>query len=104
MIEKKVAKQWIEEDASQSGTENPQRDVEKNTSTNDTSVEPLRNSIDMPSTQATAMDDHSETIRNLDSTSTSEQKKQWGRPIIALLKSSRLLAALYGIVVESGIL
>ncbi|KAI3325842.1 MFS transporter-like protein [Xylariaceae sp. AK1471] len=103
MIEKKIAKQWIEEDPSQSETEKSQHDVEKTTSTNGAGVEPLRNSIDMASTQATAMESAIE-ARNPKAPSQADERKQRGRPIITLLKSTRLLAALYGIVVESGIL
>ncbi|KAI1423688.1 MFS transporter-like protein [Xylaria sp. FL1777] len=106
MIEKKVARQWIKEPE----PENSEVDVEKTRPTNSSSNEPLRNSTSITNTetgvitaeitavaQASHHDDHG-------NESETDQEKNKSRPIIALLKSPRLIAALYGILVESGIL
>ncbi|KAI0532036.1 MFS transporter-like protein [Xylaria digitata] len=102
MIEKKVAKQWIKEPEAESS----QIGAEKTSPKNPPGNEPLRGSTDIPDTQtpATALvgeADHSDDRSNA---SEVDQEKRRSRPIIALLKSARLLAALYGILVESGIL
>ncbi|KAI1748017.1 MFS transporter-like protein [Xylaria castorea] len=102
MIEKKVARRWIREPE----TENPQIDVEKTSPTNAPGDEPPRHSTVITNTEAPAMDPVVEAghHENDGSASKEPKEKQRGRRAIALLKSSRLLAALYGILVESGIL
>jgi MFS family permease len=106
MIEKKVAKQWIGDDSSQVGTQPPQHDIERPTSISSPSTEPLGDSTDRPSPQTPEVEGVGETSdRNAPENAASvDQRKNRRGPIIALLKSSRLLAALYGIAVESGIL
>ncbi|KAI3342362.1 MFS transporter-like protein [Ustulina deusta] len=98
MIEKKVARQWIKEPE----TGNSQIDVENTPPTDPSSGEPLRNSaaitnIETGATASVAQASHG-------NASKPDQEKHRSRPVIALLKSPRLLAALYGILVESGIL
>ncbi|KAI0451663.1 MFS transporter-like protein [Xylaria acuta] len=102
MIEKKVAGRWIREPEA----ENPQIDVEKTPPTNAPGDEPPKHAIGITNTEAPAIDpvaeaDHREDDGNA---SKEDQEKHRGRRTIALLKSPRLLAALYGILVESGIL
>ncbi|KAI0864943.1 MFS transporter-like protein [Xylaria cubensis] len=94
MIEKKIARQWIK----QPETENPQIDVEKTSPANATGNEPPRHSTGI--TEAPAVDP----VADREDDGSEKQEKKRGRGAIALLKSSRLLAALYGILVESGIL
>ncbi|RYC65439.1 hypothetical protein CHU98_g778 [Xylaria longipes] len=102
MIEKKVARRWIRDPE----TEDPQIDVEKTSPTNAPGDEPLRHSTNITNTEAPAIDPIAEAGHREDdgSASKEDQEKHRGRRAIALLKSSRLLAALYGILVESGIL
>ncbi|KAI0098935.1 MFS transporter-like protein [Nemania sp. FL0031] len=103
MIEKKVARQWIKEPEAES----PQVDAEKAFPANPADGKPPTNSAAAtPSTEAPIIEpgaDASDRDENNNTTEVDKEKHR-GRPIIALLKSSRLLAALYGILVESGIL
>ncbi|KAI0551597.1 MFS transporter-like protein [Xylaria curta] len=102
MIEKKIARQWIKEPE----TENPQIDVEKTSPTNTPGDEPPRDPAGITNTEAPAVDPVAEEGHREDDGSASKEKqeKKRGRGAIELLKSPRLLAALYGILVESGIL
>ncbi|KAI0466760.1 MFS transporter-like protein [Xylaria cf. heliscus] len=102
MIEKKVARRWIKE----SEAETPQADVEKTSPTNSPVDEPREQSTGITNTEAPATNPVTEVGHREDdgSASKEDQEKHRGRRVIALLKSSRLLAALYGILVESGIL
>ncbi|KAI0813279.1 MFS transporter-like protein [Xylaria sp. FL0064] len=102
MIEKKVAGQWIKEPEAS----NSQTDVEKTTSTNPSSTEPVRTSTGITNTEAEAATSVVQADQCDDNGNTSKTNRSKHRtgPMIALLKSPRLLAALYGILVESGIL
>ncbi|KAI0431230.1 MFS transporter-like protein [Xylaria sp. FL1042] len=102
MIEKKVAAQWIKEPE----TDSCQTDVEKTAPTNPSSTEPLRNSTDITNTEAEVATSVVQASHYDDSGKASKAHRAKHRtgPMIALLKSPRLLAALYGILVESGIL
>ncbi|TGJ84891.1 hypothetical protein E0Z10_g3863 [Xylaria hypoxylon] len=102
MIEKKVSKQWIKEPE----TESSQIDVEKTSPTNTPSDEPLGISTDITNTQTSTTAPAGEAGHRNDHSNDSkaDQEKHKNRPVITLLKSPRLLAALYGILVESGIL
>ncbi|KAI1308563.1 MFS transporter-like protein [Xylaria venustula] len=101
MIEKKVARQWITEPE----TENLQTDEEKTDPMNSAADEPLRDSNGVTNTETgvtmspAPVSDHHD-----NNTSSTDQPKHRSRPMIELLKSPRLLVALYGILVESGIL
>ncbi|KAI1812544.1 MFS transporter-like protein [Poronia punctata] len=111
MIEKKVARQWIAT-PSQSEVASTEQTVEKTVSTSPDEETPRRPS-DMSGrhqsapvqlrvagtedTRAPGPDD------NGDDAPREAKTKHRGRRIIVLLKSPRLLAAMYGIVVESGI-
>ncbi|KAI1116264.1 MFS transporter-like protein [Nemania sp. NC0429] len=104
MIEKKVARQWVSEPE----TESSEPEAEKTSPTNNSNAEPPapENSPGINNTETAAMASaaedgpHDEPANDL----TANQGKHRGRPFVALLKSPRLLAALYGILVESGIL
>ncbi|KAJ8120711.1 hypothetical protein O1611_g10294 [Lasiodiplodia mahajangana] len=102
MIEKKVARQWIKEPE----TESPQVDVEKTSPANPMEDKPPMNSTTISNTEAPAIEPGTNASGRDENSNTSntDEGKHRGRPIIALLKSARLLAALYGILVESGIL
>lgn len=102
MIEKKVAGQWIGEPEAH----HPEARVEKSSPT-DTPVDaPHRHPTDgadagVPAIKLVAGTDHHEDDGNGPE---ADPKKHRGRPALELLKSPRLIAALYGIFVESGIL
>ncbi|KAI0445261.1 MFS transporter-like protein [Xylaria telfairii] len=107
MIEKKIARRWIKEPE----TENPQIDVEKTSPTNKSGDQPPTQTPGIINMEAPALDPVPEVSHrdanadDDDGTSSKEdQEKHRGRRVIALLKSPRLLTALYGIFVESGIL
>lgn len=102
MIEKKVARQWVEEPE----TESSEVEAEKASPTNTPNAKSPDNSTGITSTEALATESAAEGSRRDEPTSdlTTDQGKNRGRPVIELLKSPRLLAALYGILVESGIL
>ncbi|RWA03933.1 hypothetical protein EKO27_g11171 [Xylaria grammica] len=102
MIEKKVARQWIREPETGSSRNN----AEKTSPTITPSDEPLGNSAVIPNTQTPETTSIGEAGHRDDHGNASkvDREKHRGRPVLALLKSSRLLAALYGIFVESGIL
>ncbi|KAI8629885.1 MFS transporter-like protein [Xylariaceae sp. FL1651] len=113
VIEKKVARQWAEEGITYPETDNSRRDIEKAGSTTDIDPEGIGHDVDMSQAPDTAIDfiveahDHKGLKSpgcNDEHTPSSGQSTQKRYPIIVLLKSPRLLAALYGIVVESGIL
>ncbi|KAI0394310.1 MFS transporter-like protein [Xylariaceae sp. FL0594] len=100
MIEKKVAAQWIHE-PSASESETPSQGADKEALANSSDAQLPRDSCDRSGRQ-TAADTRGgggqEDARQTD------QNKHRGRRIMVLLRSPRLLAAMYGIVVESGIL
>lgn len=107
MIEKKVARRWIKEPE----TENPQIDVEKTSPTNKSGDQPPRQTPGIINMEAPAIDlapeaGHRDTDADDDdgASSKGDREKHRGRRVITLLKSPRLLTALYGIFVESGIL
>lgn len=104
MIEKKVARQWVREP--ETGRSEVEVEAEKTSPTKNTNDEPPDNSPGITSAEASATESAAEDSRRDEHVSvlTADQGKQRGRPVIALLKSPRLLAALYGILVESGIL
>ncbi|KAJ8122686.1 hypothetical protein ONZ43_g1179 [Nemania bipapillata] len=104
MIEKKIARQWIREP--EAVAENSQDDVEKTSPANILDTQPPRSSTNIINTEAPVVDPAAEASdRDEQGNGSKEsQGKHRGRPIITLLKSTRLLAALYGILVESGIL
>ncbi|KAI0406018.1 MFS transporter-like protein [Xylaria palmicola] len=101
MIEKKIARQWIQEPE----TDSSQADVEREAPTVGQADEPLRTSDGIANADVTAADPAGEADPgNAGSASKKDQGKRKAGHIIALLKSPRLLVALYGILVESGIL
>ncbi|KAI1361637.1 MFS transporter-like protein [Xylaria arbuscula] len=102
IIEKKIAKQWIADPE----TENLQSDVEKDAQANPTAEEPPKSSTVPTSTEARTTTDAPQASQPDDQSTDGEgdKKRNRLRPLIELLKSPRLLTALYGILVESGIL
>ncbi|KAJ2988796.1 hypothetical protein NUW58_g3788 [Xylaria curta] len=106
MIEKKIAKQWISEPEPEPETESPEIDVEKSAPTTTSGVDAPGNPTDITNAETPATNSVAEASHGDDDASApkANQEKHKGRRIIALLKSPRLLVALYGVVVESGIL
>ncbi|GAP84550.1 putative mfs transporter [Rosellinia necatrix] len=102
MIEKKVARRWISEPE----VDNSQPDVEKASPVGAPVNEPPSDPIGITNVGATAAEPVAEADQPDESGNApdTEKKKHRGRPALALLKSTRLMAALYGILVESGIL
>ncbi|KAI1177685.1 MFS transporter-like protein [Nemania sp. FL0916] len=103
MIEKKIAQQWTKEPEVESSeadvektspTEAP-RDENREHSTDVTDIQPATNEPPTTSGKPDTDDDVTEPL---------QKKKNRRGPMVALLKSPRLLAALYGVFVESGIL
>jgi len=103
MVEKKVARQW-NPDLSPSGSGTPREGIEKVAFTNSSNAESLRNCGDVCSEQATVIQSTAEAHESTNQDASQVDQKKRGWSIIVLLKSPRLLTALYGIVVESGIL
>ncbi|KAI1133259.1 MFS transporter-like protein [Nemania abortiva] len=104
MIEKKVARKWITEPE----PETPQVDIEKTSPANtaDEGAPKAASSSGIANTEPPVIESAAEASERDENGNALEagKGKHRGRPIIALLKSARLLAALYGILVESGIL
>ncbi|KAI1270738.1 MFS transporter-like protein [Xylariaceae sp. FL1019] len=97
MIEKKVAKQWIAEDDSPSeSSDGAKNRVEK-------AAAPVAGSDAVP-TDDMAPASPAQTNDDTPQVSAGDQHQRKRHPVLVLLKSTRLLAALYGVVVESGIL
>jgi MFS family permease len=103
MIEKKVARQW-NPDLSSSGSETPREGVEKMAFSSSSNAGSPMNTIDVSGEQVTAIQSTVEAHETLNQGASQVGQKKRGRSIIVLLRSPRLLSALYGIVVESGIL
>ncbi|KAL7622733.1 hypothetical protein AAE478_006411 [Parahypoxylon ruwenzoriense] len=108
MIEKKVAKQWIDEGrGSDPLTEPDQPDVEKNASPAAPISESGEKSAGAVETrQNGAREDHVETANTTDREPSEQQAApdhpdMGRRPIIILLKSPRLQAALYGLFAQA---
>ncbi|KAI0875475.1 MFS transporter-like protein [Hypoxylon argillaceum] len=101
MIEKKIARQWVKEpepERSQVNVETaPENTLDDEPHRNSTSIVNPKVPVIAPGKEASDRDEQG-------NTSEADQKKQKRWPVITLLKSPRLLAALYGIFVESGIL
>ncbi|KAI0206792.1 MFS transporter-like protein [Astrocystis sublimbata] len=106
MIEKKIAKKWIAEPAAVTETETSQRDVEKTLPAAAEGDKALEQSTGVTGAGPLAADSAVEASHSDEEgpAPKDEPKKQKGRGAIELLKSPRLLTALYGILVESGIL
>ncbi|KAI1455290.1 MFS general substrate transporter [Annulohypoxylon moriforme] len=119
MIEKKVAKQWINEDEDSSSpvTEAVQQDIEAAASpvdlnrVNSVGENSIRVATQEPAPQGgnqLQQDDNEKqegVAINTDQESiTPTTKSSRGHPIRILLKSPRLLAALYGLLAQSGIM
>ncbi|KAI0528258.1 MFS transporter-like protein [Xylaria bambusicola] len=103
MIEKKIARQWIKDPEAETTS---QSDVEKNTQGDSSAEEPPKSST-IPTETETGITTAEPRASQSDDQSSDEKgdkKKNRLRPLIELLKSPRLLVALYGILVESGIL
>ena len=102
IIEKKIARQWIQAPE----TEDAQSDVEKSAQENPSAGEPHTSST-VPTDIGTGVTTIAPQANQPDDQSNDEEKDKKRnrlRPLIELLKSPRLLVALYGILVESGIL
>lgn len=106
LIEKKIARQWNREPENESSEVEVEVEVEKTSSTNSPNDGPPGKSPGIANEEVLAMESATDVGRRDEHASilTANQGKHKGRPVIALLKSPRLLAALYGILVESGIL
>lgn len=112
MIEKKVARQWINENpvTGPSETEASQIDIEQAAPPSGRRSQDHQNSVQASEETGQLQQDHSEEKRT-DTANPSSQgpmtpnkRTHMSRAIKALLKSPRLLAALWGLVVEAGIM
>ncbi|KAK7941152.1 MFS transporter-like protein [Apiospora aurea] len=110
MIEKKVARQWIKEETPASAT-GSDRDIEHQAPTaGNAGVQPLNTQVGAPvhregnqEKEAEEGGQNPEAPSHTAATAPSTKRSKL-RPVLVLIKSPRLLAALYGLFAEAGIM
>ncbi|KAI1497834.1 major facilitator superfamily domain-containing protein [Biscogniauxia marginata] len=112
MIERKVARQWIKEDDSDTvQSDNPGEDIEKAAAVIGQEDEDSKETGNDDSVQAAALNTNAAengqselTETRNEASGTATQTTSSRRVIVAILMNPRVLAALYGIIVEAGIM